>query len=384
MNRKKVRVLRVIARMNIGGPAIQITGLMQNLSSSCFEQLLLTGYCDKNEIDYLEEKGIKLSVIRLNGFGRRINFFSDVKAFFEIRKVIKVFNPDILHTHTAKAGFLGRLAAISMFRKSIIKVHTYHGHLLHGYFGIIKTQLVILVESFLSRFTDSLIAVGSKVRSDLIDAKIGEARKFKVIQPGLEIGELPQRNLALQLFALPEDKFIVSWLGRAVPVKAPQRLIEIAYECFARNSDIHFVLAGEGPMIENLKKEAESLCLPITFLGWQSEIEKVLSFSDLVILTSENEGMPLSLIQAQMAGIPVLTTDAGSASEVLINEKSGFCLSYSAKDFANKIQMFADSPELKKSFGVAGKRNSGEKFSLNKLVSEHEVLYQKLLNQSKF
>jgi glycosyltransferase involved in cell wall biosynthesis len=367
--------------MNIGGPAIQITGLMQNLPNLQFDQLLLTGYCDENEVDYLEANKISLPIIRLNGFGRSINLLTDLKVFFEIRKVIKIFDPDIVHTHTAKAGFLGRLAAISIFRKQI-RVHTYHGHLLHGYFGKIKTRLLIWIESFLARYTDSLIAVGEKVRDDLIEAKVGQKRQYNVIGPGLNLGELSRRDLALKSLDVPKDKFIVSWIGRAEPVKAPHRLIEVANECYMRKIDIHFVLAGEGKLIGELKERAKSLNLPITFLGWQSEIERVLSFSDLVMLTSENEGTPLALIQAQVAGIPVLTTDVGSASEVLIDEKSGFCLSYSAREFADRIELLCNEPELRASFGAAGKRNAIAAYSVNRLVTDHETLYLELISQS--
>ena len=382
VERDKVRVLRIIARMNIGGPAIQITGLMQNLPKLQFDQLLLTGYCDENEVDYLEAKKISLPIIRLNGFGRSINLLTDLKVFFEIRKVIKIFDPDIVHTHTAKAGFLGRLAAISIFRKQI-RVHTYHGHLLHGYFGKIKTRLLVWIESFLARYTDSLIAVGEKVRNDLIEAKVGQKRQFNVIGPGLKLGELSRRDLALKSFDVPKDKFIVSWIGRAEPVKAPDRLIEVANECYMRKIDIHFVLAGEGKLIGGLKERAKSLNLPITFLGWQSEIERVLSFSDLVMLTSENEGTPLALIQAQMAGIPVLATDVGSASEVMINGQSGFCLKYSAKDFADKIELLSKSADMRLSFGAAGESNARNNFSLRRLISDHTELYQDLISRSK-
>jgi glycosyltransferase involved in cell wall biosynthesis len=381
MQNRRIRVLRVIARMNVGGPAIQITGLMQNLSTYGFDQLLLTGYCDRDEIDYLDEKEIRLSMIRLNGFGRRISVLADFKTFFEIRKVIKAFDPDIVHTHTAKAGFLGRLAAISTFKRRL-KVHTYHGHLLQGYFSKVKTKFVILIESFLARYTDSLVAVGDKVRDELLEANIGNPQKFSVIGPGIEISNLTQRSLALRAFGLPLDKMMISWIGRAVSIKAPHRLIEVAKECTDRRLDVHFVFVGEGPMSAEMKEKAEYLSLPITFLGWQTDIEKILSFSDLVMLTSLNEGTPVALIQAQLAGVPVLTTNVGSASEVLINEKSGYCLDYSVKEFTDRIELLSKNPELRNSFGIAGQRYAQEKFSLHQLVTRHSALYRQLVNQS--
>jgi len=377
-----IRVLRLIARMNVGGPAIQITGLMSNLPTEEFEQRLITGFCDQNEVDYLEVNEIELPGIKIEGFGRSVNLLSDLKVLLAIRKQIRIFNPHIIHTHTAKAGFLGRIAAILSFKRQL-RVHTYHGHLLHGYFGNFKTKLVILTERFLARFTDNLVAVGRQVRDDLLTTNVGNIDQYRVIGPGLEIGDLPTRVSSLKSFGLVEDKFIVTWIGRAVPVKAPHRILEIAKECGLRGLRVQFAIVGDGPLLSELKLLAEEGGLPITFLGWQSEIKKILSFSDLVLLTSENEGTPVALIQAQMAGIPVLTTDVGSTSEVMMNEKSGFCLKYSVRDFADKIELFASNFDVKSSFGAAGKAHARENFSLNRLVSDHAELYRDLISQSK-
>ncbi len=379
---RKIKVLRLIARMNVGGPAIQISGLMRGLPFESFEQKLVTGFCDKNEADFLEINELNISHTKIDGFGRSVNLFSDLKVLFAIRREIKAFDPDIIHTHTAKAGFLGRLASLSLLKQQI-RVHTFHGHLLHSYFGKFKTRLVILAERMLAQSTDRLIAVGEQVRDELLDVKIGTYDKFVVIRPGLELAEMPSRKAAHELFHIPEDEFVVTWIGRMVPVKAPNRIIEIAQECQRRNLKVRLVLAGEGPLSGELKKLSEHLKLPITYLGWQSEIERVLSISDVVILTSENEGTPVVLIQAQMAGIPVITTDVGSASEVMIHKRTGFCLKYSATEFADTIENLAENSLMRSSFGAAGKINALEKFSLDRLVSDHEKLYKDLISQSK-
>jgi glycosyltransferase involved in cell wall biosynthesis len=354
--------------MNVGGPAIQITGLMRSLPIETFKQKLVTGFCDKSEIDYLEVNELNVVRTKIDGFGRSVNLFSDLKVLLAIRKEIKAFNPDIIHTHTAKAGFLGRIASLLTLKRHM-RVHTFHGHLLHGYFGKFKTSLVILAERLLARFTDKLVAVGSQVRDELLGVKIGSLEKFKVIGPGLEIGKLPERVSSLKSFGLEEDKFIVTWIGRAVPVKAPHRILEIATECVLRGLRVQFVIVGEGPLLSDLKSLAKEKELPVTFLGWQSDIEKILSFSDLVLLTSENEGTPVALIQAQMAGIPVLATDVGSAPEVMKNNQSGFCLKYSANDFANKIELLVKNAGMRNSFGAAGESNARNNFSLSRLES---------------
>jgi len=377
-----IRVLRLIARMNVGGPAIQITGLMRNLSTEEFEQRLITGFCDKNEVDYLEVNEIELPSMKIEGFGRSINLVSDLKVLFAIRKQIRAFNPHIIHTHTAKAGFLGRIAANLSFKRQF-RVHTYHGHLLHGYFGDFKTKLVILTERFLASFTDNLVAVGRQVRDDLLAAKVGKFNQYEIIGPGIEIGDLPERISSLKSFDLPEDKFIVTWIGRAVPVKSPLRIIEVAKECTLRRLRVQFVIVGEGPLLSDLKSLAKEKELPVTFLGWQSDIEQILSFSDLVLLTSENEGTPVTLIQAQMAGVPVLTTDVGSTAEVLKNNQSGFCLEYSVKDFADKIELLATDTGMKSSFGAIGRAFALDNFSVIRMVSDHAELYRELISQSK-
>ena len=379
---EKIRVLRLIARMNVGGPAIQITGLMSNLPVEEFEQKLVSGFCDKNEIDYLEVNELNVTRTKVEGFGRSVNLFSDLKVLLEIRREIRSFNPDIIHTHTAKAGLLGRIASLLTFKRQI-RVHTFHGHLLHGYFGKLKTSLVILAERLLARFTDKLVAVGSQVRDELLAVKIGSFEKYKVIGPGLQMGKLPERISSLKSIGLLGDKFIVTWIGRAVPVKAPHRILEIAKECGLRGLRVQFAIVGEGPLLSNLKSLAKETNLPITFLGWQSDIEKILSFSDLVLLTSQNEGTPVALIQAQMAGIPVLATNVGSASEVMINGQSGFCLKYSAKDFADKIELLSKSADLRLSFGAAGKSYARNNFSLRRLISDHTELYKELISRSK-
>ena len=378
----KVKVLRLISRMNVGGPAIKITGLMRNLPIETFEQKLVTGFCDKSEIDYLEVNELNVTRTKVEGFGRSINLLSDLKVLLAIRREIRAFNPDIIHTHTAKAGFLGRIASLLTFKRQI-RVHTFHGHLLHGYFGKFKTNLVILAERFLARFTDKLVAVGSQVRNELLAVKIGSFEKFKIIGPGLEIRKLSERISSLKSFGLLEDKFIVTWIGMAVPVKAPHRILEIAKECGLRGLKVQFVIVGEGPLLGDLKSLAKDKELPFASLGWQSDIEKILSFSDLVLLTSENEGTPVALIQAQMAGVPVLTTDVGSASEVMINGQSGFCLRYLAKDFADKIELLAKNEGMRNSFGAAGESNARGNFSLSRMVSDHAELYQDLISRSK-
>ena len=378
---ERIRILRIIARMNVGGPAIQISGLMKNLDSRRFEQLLVTGYCSDDEIDYLDEHAISIPILRVDGLGKRVHLLNDLQALLRIRKIIHEFKPDIVHTHTAKAGFLGRLAVLSI-RRRVLTVHTFHGHLLHSYFGKLKENGIILIERLLAKFTDALISVGEKVRDELLLARIGEITQFHVVGPGLEISDIPSRSVATKSLGILESEFTVTWIGRAVAVKAPHRILEVAQECQEREINARFLFVGNGPLEDDLQRIAGENHLNIQFLGWQTEIETILSVSDLVILTSLNEGTPVALIQAQMAGVPVLATSVGSTSEVMIHGTTGFAVPYSKVTFANIIEDFLRNPRKIQEFGSSGKSYVLSKFSLENLVKAHEELYTKLLSQS--
>ncbi len=376
-----IRVLRLISRMNVGGPAVQISGLMRTLPKDEFEQVLVTGFCDQGELDLLEASHIDIPVTRVSGFGRRISGVSDLKAFLQIRRLMKQFNPHIIHTHTAKAGVLGRIASLTT-SQSLIRIHTFHGHLLHGYFGKFKTNLVIAIEKFLALFTHQLVAVGQQVCDDLISAGIGSLDKFNVIGPGLELRELPNRLTAQDSLGIQNHNFTISWVGRLVPIKAPFRILEVARACIANELQVRFVVVGDGPLKRELQDLALKEQLPIDFLGWQSAIEPVLAVTDLMLLTSLNEGMPVSLIEAQMAGIPVISTDVGSVSEVIKPEESGYCLNYSSLDFAMKIAKLVNDGELYKEFCSAAKGNAETNFSLKRLANDYSKLYKKSINEA--
>jgi len=176
--------MRIIARMNVGGPAVQVSGLMRSFNSDQFDHRLYTGYCAEDEADYLDTVATDVKAVRIQGFGRRVSLGGDLKAFFSLVNEIRNFKPHVIHTHTAKAGFLGRIASIISLQRSI-RVHTFHGHLLNGYFGSFKRLLVVIAEKFLGFFTHELLAVGDKVRQALLGAGIGSINNFGLMPPGL-------------------------------------------------------------------------------------------------------------------------------------------------------------------------------------------------------
>jgi glycosyltransferase involved in cell wall biosynthesis len=370
--------MRIIARMNVGGPAVQVSGLMRNLSSSDFDHRLFTGFCAADEADYLDTVATDISAARIEGFGRRVNLGGDLKAFMSLVKEIRRFKPHIIHTHTAKAGFLGRIASILSFHFSI-RVHTFHGHLLNGYFGSFKRLLVVLSERTLALFTHQLLAVGDKVRQDLLAVRIGKLKKFGLMPPGLEIGKFPNKNASQELYGLSKHTISCAFIGRVTQIKRPDRFLDVVSEIKRRKVPIEFFMAGDGELLQYCRKRIEHENLPVKVLGWQSNIEQVLSAADVVVLTSDNEGTPLSLIQAGMAGLPVVTTGVGSVPEVVINGITGIITSLSVQEIADGLEKLAKNIDLRTRMGTSAKEFTLANFGVRRLVNDHEVLYKNLI-----
>jgi glycosyltransferase involved in cell wall biosynthesis len=377
---KPIRVLRIIARMNVGGPAVQVSGLMRGFDAQVFDQELVTGYCADDEADYLEKVATDVKAIRIDGLGRSIKPRADLTALFAIIREIRRFKPDVIHTHTAKAGVVGRVASILSGHKSV-RVHTFHGHLLNGYFGSGKTKLVILVEKLLALFTDQLLAVGAKVMDDLLAVGIGNHSKFGVMPPGLQLAKVPSRSSARKVIGLNEDAIYCAFIGRLTQIKRPDRFLDVVAEIKSRGIDLHFIVAGAGELLQYCQDRAEYENLPVTFLGWREDIETVLAAADFVLLTSDNEGTPLSLIQAGMVGIPVVATNVGSTNEIVVNGETGLLTDLSVGQFADAVAKVATDSALRAKMGTAGKDYTMARYGVARLVKDHQDLYLKLLGR---
>jgi glycosyltransferase involved in cell wall biosynthesis len=373
-----IRVMRIIARMNVGGPAVQVSGLMRGFNSTEFDHRLYTGFCAADEADYLDIVATDVTATRIDGFGRRVSFAGDVKAFLALVKEIRSFKPHIIHTHTAKAGFLGRIASIFSFHPSI-RVHTFHGHLLNGYYGTYKRSLVVFAEKILAIFTHQLLAVGDKVRQDLLAAGIGKSKNFALMLPGLKINELPNKSEALKFYGLSTQTLQCAFIGRVTQIKRPDRFLDVVYEIKKRGVALEFFMAGDGELLEGCRERIAREDLPVKILSWQSNIEKVLGAADIVVLTSDNEGTPLSLIQAGMAGLPVVTTRVGSVPEVVLDGVTGIITSLGVQEIAAALESLVSSNELRVQMGVAGQKFTLTNFGVERLVKDHEELYKKLI-----
>jgi glycosyltransferase involved in cell wall biosynthesis len=374
---KKVKVVQIIARMNVGGPAVIVADLMRSIDSSKVEQVLITGYCDSNEADYLETVATDIKATRIAGLGRSVSVVSDIRAFFALVAMIKKIAPDVIHTHTAKAGVLGRLAAI-LAGRSAKRVHTFHGHLLHGYFSGWKVKLVIAIEKFLAKRTDVLVAVGNQVKSDLLAAGIGKVDQYRVFYPGLVEPAKISKEVARKQFDMASDDIYVAYVGRMTAIKRPDRLLNTAAEIKARDLPVKFIVAGEGDLFEATKRDSERRELPVKFLGWRKDIGALFAASDIAILTSDNEGIPLTLIQAAQASRPIVSTGVGSVGDIVVHEVNGYLVDSEPAALADALQKLAIDPVLRQIMGDAGRERTSRYFSLEKMCADHTELYQLL------
>ena len=373
-----VLVMHVIARMNTGGPAVEVMELMKSLDGSCFSQLIVTGACGTDEREYEGFNSAAANVELLTSLGRSISPFDDLRAWLEIRRAIRVYRPDIIHTHTAKAGVLGRTAALSVRSRPRI-VHTFHGHLLVGYFGSLKSWIVTRIERALARGADHLIAVGEQVKADLVSAGIGSNTPFSVIRSGITLEGIPLRRDARAALGIGDDQVVVTFLGRLTGIKRLDRFLETARLVHERNESVHFLVVGGGDEEERTRQAAEDAGLPITFLGWRSDRERILAATDLMLLTSDNEGVPLTLIEAAMVGVPSVSTDVGSVGEIVIDGVTGTLCSQDANQLAGAVLALSEDQDERARLGAAARLYANERFTTEAFLAGHVSVYRQVL-----
>jgi glycosyltransferase involved in cell wall biosynthesis len=252
--------------------------------------------------------------------------------------------------------------------------------LLNGYFGSFKRFLVIIAEKSLAFITLQLLAVGDKVRQDLLEAGIGSEEKFGLMPPGLTLGNMSSKTDSKLFFGLNQEQLQCAFIGRISQIKRPDRFLDVVSELKKRNISLDFFIAGDGELLEMCRERIIAENLPVKVLGWQSNIEKVLSAADIVVLTSDNEGTPLSLIQAGMAKLPVVSTNVGSVPEVVLDNATGLITSLDVQEIADALEKLASYKALRAQLGIAAQEFTLANFGVQRLVRDHEVLYKKLLS----
>jgi glycosyltransferase involved in cell wall biosynthesis len=375
----KIKVVHIVTRMNTGGVAVLISDLVLGLDPNTYDVQLITGKCSPDEEDYLRARGIDLEEIRIDSMGRSLKPLLDLKTFLTLMKVLRRLNPDIVHTHTSKAGLIGRIAAkIAIPHVKI--VHTFHGHLLQGYFSKVATKALIFTERTLARICQVLISMGNEVKRNLLDVRVGKEDQYVIAFPGVKLNQPNLQNVRVIKFK--EDckgQVIFTFVGRLSPIKRCDKILELARTTELTQQKIHFLVIGDGELREEL--EIQSAGLPVTFVGWQSNIEDWLAASDAAILLSDNEAVPLAMIEAGYAGLPVIATNVGSMADVVIDGVNGYLVEANLNDIFEKTILIAKNPSLRHQMGSNGRNLAIEHFSVNAMIAKHEEIYSQLMGR---
>ncbi|GBR75425.1 glycosyl transferase group 1 [Candidatus Termititenax persephonae] len=375
------RILRIIARLNIGGPALHVTNLNYYLDHvyGC-ESLLVHGSLAKGEgsMEYLASAK-NLKTIVLPELGRELNPWRDLKTIWRLYRIIKRAQPDIVHTHTAKAGAVGRLAAQLAGVKKIY--HTFHGHVLHSYFGKFKTRIFILLEKILARLTTKIIAISERQRAELLSFGIAPAEKITVIRLGFELNKLtPCQNYWRTKYRLPPDLLLVGIVGRLVPVKNHEYFLSIAQEVCRQTAAVRFILIGDGELRAKLEIAVREKGLQdrVFFAGFLTEPKEIYSDLDIVVLTSRNEGTPVTLIEAMACGKPVVSTEVGGVADIIDDGRTG-CLAPQNQPvaFAEKILRLSADQTLRESLGQKAREKILALYDVQRLAADIYALYTK-------
>jgi glycosyltransferase involved in cell wall biosynthesis len=325
---------------------------------------LATGYVQGSEIEDPCVK--KLETLRIQHMGRRISPLNDFRAWVELRQVIKDVKPLIVHTHTFKAGIIGRLVGGGHKR-----VHTFHGHLFDDQsFSLIEKKMITLVERYLARRTNLLISVGKKVGVELRAEGIGTDKNWLSIPPGVQPLPIFNQTEARNSIGVTSGEFLIGWMARMAEVKNPLMLLEVANEL----KELNFVMAGGGDLLDEIRSKAPG---NVTVIGW-ADPAMFWSAVDCGISTSSNEGMPIALIEAQLAGVPVIATDVGSTAEVISDQITGYITLNNANELAKAIRKLFSSTPLRLRMKEESKVRARNEFNVNKMIELHKRAYDRI------
>jgi glycosyltransferase involved in cell wall biosynthesis len=394
--REQIRIVRIIARLNVGGPAIQAITLTDRLEPLGYRTVLVRGReaPDEGNMDYLaNELGVRPVLVP---WLRRNPGWHDLRALVGLIGVIRRERPQIVHTHAAKGGTLGRLAAlvagIGRTPKPVL-IHTFHGHSLTGYFPPRKEAIYRRIERFLARRTDMLIAVSDEVRDELASLGVAGVDRFAVVPLGFdltpfEVDAVERGRRAHQLrtdLGIPRDDLLVTLIARLVPIKRVDRFLRVAQSLAGQRGGLHFLVVGDGQLRETLQasREATELDGRLTWAGFRRDIPDVCFASDAVVLTSDNEGTPVSLIEAQAAGKPVVGTRVGGVVSVVTDAGGGFVVDPGdERGMAIAVARVLDDAAVAER-AAAASAEVVHAFSLDALVAGLDELYRRLLESGR-
>lgn len=386
-----MKIARAIARLNIGGPAIQAVLLTRELADAGHTTSLLIGNVPESEgsMEYLaDEMGVV--PIRVPSLSRAVSPFDDLRAFWDIYRWLRRERPDLLHTHTAKAGAVGRLAAMAA---GIPCVHTYHGNVFDGYFSRRKTAVYLLIERLLAAGTGRIIAISPRQRQDLSTRyKVAPPEKISTVPLGFDLTDFLVTGRARLTEPNPRKPLTVAWAGRLAAIKEPLMYPEIAALCANQSSIGTFLMAGDGDLRGEVESAKSRLGLGdrLRLIGWQREMNSIYQQTDVLTLTSKNEGTPVAAIEAMAAGCVVLLPDVGGVADLMSghpDEHAGYRVfdngilvtKRTPEVFADALRWLAVQPERRRQMGQAASSFAGQNFSKERLVQDLEKIYAAVL-----
>lgn len=391
----RVSILRVMDRLVVGGPSLNVVYLSQFFGSEGpqsdqagrWETVLVVGREGSREgslLDFARQRGVE--PVRLPSLGKDLSPGRDISAFWRLCRLIKSQRPQILHTHKSKAGALGRMAGWAC--RVPVRVHTFHGHVLHGYFGRAKSFAFILIERALALVSDRIIAVSPKVKEDLLRYRIAPAHKIEVIPLGLDLEKFRSKarkegTLRKEL-GLEPGQPTVGIVARLVPIKEIPVFLGAARIVLGRHPEARFVIVGDGELRQELEDLADRLGLrPSThFLGFRSDLENIYPDLDILTLTSRNEGSPVSLIEGLASGCAVVAADVGGVGDVVRDGETGLLVPpESPEALAQAVSMLIEHPRRRRELGEAGRADVLKRFPLDRMIRDMRALYLRLLSE---
>lgn len=388
---KKIKVLRIINRFNIGGPTYNATFLTKYLGDE-FETLLVGGLPESGEADSLHILNqYDVNPLLLKEMQRNPNIKSDRAAYKKIKQIIRDFQPDIVHTHAAKAGALGRRAAKSAGVPIII--HTYHGHVFHGYFNKFKTLLFKSIERKLAKYSTKIVAISPLQKQELSTIhKICSADRIEIIPLGFDLEKFhfnkdENRKATRNHYQLDDDEIAIGIIGRLAPIKNHSFFIDVIKEISIKTAKkIRVFIVGDGEEKENIQHQINDFKWPenirFELTSWIKDISSFNPGMDIICLCSKNEGTPVSLIEAQAANVPVISTDVGGVRDIVADKKTGVIVTLGAKDeYMEQLLLLIEDDELRKQLSESGWDYVKDNFHYPRLVNDMKQLYLKLLGE---
>jgi len=387
---EKKKILRIISRLNIGGPAIHVILLSEALNRDGYKDTLVCGSVSDCEGDmkyFADDRNVIPLVIP--ELKRDISFKDDLTAFYKLYTIMRKERPHIVHTHAAKAGALGRVAAI--LSGVPIKIHTFHGHIFDGYFSPVKAKIFLLIERFLALFTDKVITVSESVKEEIVNKlKVTKDSKCAVVMLGFELDRFLDSEKARGAFrkelSVPDGVILIGIVGRIVPIKNHRMFLDAAKILLDKSTGkkIMFVIVGDGELAGYLKDYSKNLGIDksVVFTGWRKDLPHIYADLDIVTLTSLNEGTPVSIIEAMASARPVVATAVGGVKDLIVSGECGFLVKREdAQDLADKIELLIKDSDKRTRFGYRARELVRNKYSKERLVGDIKNLYEECLRK---